>query len=136
MQMNEDYVIDGFGNIDDFRAPAGKVGSQLSRRLMLQTIFTESLVSHLHELKDQGFCKTLVFDTLLQTLESVYEGTVPTYEGIHELRTGDLVKHKQTGKIHLIMKTSLKGTGFIYLSDYLPNQVHDAKQVELVSENR
>ena len=134
--MNEDYVIDGFGNIDDFRAPAGKVGSQLSRRLMLQGIFAESLTSRLHELKNQGFCKTLVFDTLLQIVESVYEGTVPTYEGIRELRTGDLVRHKGTGKIHLIIKTSFKGCDHIYLSDYPPNQVHDAKEVELVSESR
>ena len=133
--MSEDYVIDGVGNIDDFRAPAGKTGSQLSRRLMLQTMFTESLVSHLYELKNQGFCKKLVFDTLLQTVESVYKGVVPTYEGICELRTGDLVKHKKTGKIHLIMKTSLRGSEHIYLSEYPPNQVHDAKEVELVSEN-
>ena len=135
--MNEeDYIIDGFGNIDDFRAPGGHVGSQLSRRLMLQTIFAESLASHLHELKNQGFCKTLVIDTLIQAVESAYEKTVPTYEGIRELRTGDLVKHKQTGKIHLIMKTSFKGSEHVYLSDYPPNQVHDAKQVELVSEGR
>ena len=134
--MNEDYVIDGLGNIDDFRAPAGIVGSQLARRLMLQAIFTESLTSHLHELKNQGFCKKLVFDTLLQTVESVYEGTVPTYEGIRELRTGDLVKHKQTGKIHLIMKTLLQGSENIYLSDHSPNQVHTTKEVELVSESR
>ena len=135
--MNEkDYIIDGFGNIDDFRAPGGHVGSQLSRRLMLQAMFTETLASLLHELKDQEFCKTLVIDTLLQAVESAYEGTVPTYEGIRELRTGDLVKHKQTGKIHLIMKTSFKGSEHIYLSDYPPNQVHDSQQVELVSEGR
>jgi hypothetical protein len=134
--MNEDYVIDGFGNIDDFRAPAGKVGSQLSRRLMLQSIFTESLVSSLRGLKNQGFCKMLVIDTLLQTVESVYEGTVPVYKGIRELQAGDLVRHKHTGKIHLIMKTSFEGSEYIYLSDYLPNQVHDAKEVELVSESR
>ncbi len=133
--MNEDYVIDGFGNIDDFRAPGGRVGSQLSRRIMLQSIFTEYLVSNLRGLKNQGFCKMLVIDTLLQTVESVYEGTVPTYEGIRELRTGDLVRHKRTGKVHLIMKASFKGSEHIYLSGYPSNQVHDAKQVELVSES-
>ena len=134
--MNEDYVRDGLGNIDDFRAPAGMVGMQLSRQLMIQSMFTESVVPQLHELKNHGFCKKTIFDVFLQTIESVYEDTVPTYTNVREWCTGDLVKHRGTQQLHLIMKIELKGSEKIYLSEFPPDKVVDPVHLELVSESR
>jgi len=133
--MNEDYVRDGFGNIDDFRAPAGMVGMQLSRQIMLQSMLAESVVPQLHELKNHGFCKKTIFDVFLQTIESVYEDTVPTHANVREWRTGDLVKHRGTQQFHLITKIELLGSEKIYLSEFPPEQVVDPVHLELVNES-
>ena len=134
--MNEDYVIDGVGNIDDFRAPAGIVGSQLTRKIMIQSMFAESVAPQLHELKKHGFCKKTIFDVFLQTIESVYEDTVPTHTSAREWCTGDLVKHRGTEQLHLITKTELQGSEKIYLSDFPPDQAVDPVHLELVNESR
>ena len=134
--MNENYIRDGFGNIDDFRAPAGKVGMQLSRQLMIQSMFAESVVPRLHKLKNHGFCKKTIFDVFLQTIESVYEGTVAIHTNVREWRTGDLVKHRGTQELHLITKIELQGSEKIYLSEFPPEQVVDPVHLELVSESR
>ena len=134
--MNEDYVRDGLGNIDDFRAPAGTVGMQLSRQIMIQSMFIESVVPQLHELKKHGFCKKTIFDVFLQTIESVYEDTIPTHTNVREWCTGDLVKHRGTQQFHLITKIELQGNEKIYLSEFPPDQVVDPVHLELVNESR
>ena len=47
---NEEYVRDGLGWIDDFRAPAGIVGHPITRQIMIHSTL-HGLVDQLHELQ-------------------------------------------------------------------------------------
>ena len=92
--------------------------------------------NQLHELKKHGFCKKTIFDVFLQTIESVYEDTVPIHTNVREWCTGDLVKHRGTQQLHLITKIELQGSEKIYLSEFPPEKAVDPVHLELVSENR
>jgi len=47
---NEEYVRDGLGWIDDFRAPAGIMGHPITRQIMIHSVL-HGQVTQLHELQ-------------------------------------------------------------------------------------
>tara|TARA_Y100000310_G_C20615142_1_gene780223 strand:- start:168 stop:389 length:222 start_codon:yes stop_codon:yes gene_type:complete len=47
---NEEYVRDGLGWIDDFRAPAGIMGHPITRQIMIHSAL-HGQVTQLHELQ-------------------------------------------------------------------------------------
>jgi len=49
------------------------------------------------------------------------------------MKVGDLVRHKRTGKLYLVMDVDRR---HVKLSGFASNQVHDIDEVEMVSETR
>ena len=67
------WVRDAFGNIDDFRAPAGEVGLPLTRKLMMKTEITRLCGEYLKTLAVNRFRKDEVEEMMLYVLEEIYE---------------------------------------------------------------
>jgi len=89
---NDDLIRDAYGIIDDFRAPAGKVGTSLSRKLFLQGSIPQSLNDYLKKLSDNGYAKNEVCSVLIHAVNMAYgDGAIIETES-DPLDVGDLVK--------------------------------------------
>ena len=66
-------IRDYYGNIDDYNAKAGEVGTRFSRRLFIHSSLPYEFRKYLKELSDNGYSKTEVYLVLINELDRVFQ---------------------------------------------------------------
>ena len=70
---NYEPICDYQGNIDDYNAKAGKVGTRFSRRLFIHSSMPYEFRKYLEELYDNGYSKTEVYLVLIDQLDRTFQ---------------------------------------------------------------
>lgn len=72
--LADDYVTSSRygGNVDDFRAPAGTVGSSLARKIGMSAMLTGRISGVLEDLRKNGYDKEEVREVLNDLLEQTF----------------------------------------------------------------
>jgi hypothetical protein len=70
---NYEPIRDHYGNIDDYNAKAGEVGTRFSRRLFIHSTMPYELKKYLKELCDNGYSKTEVYLALIDQLDRSFQ---------------------------------------------------------------
>ena len=71
--MEEKYVTDSLGWIDDFSAPAGSVGHPFVRRMAVHSHLVNKVLPAIHELKSHGYDYETVATMALSLIDQAYE---------------------------------------------------------------
>jgi len=71
----EEYVRDGLGWIDDFRAPAGIVGRPFSRQLAIHALLYGHIGSVLRDLRQHSYDLEEVRGVINNLLDEAYDGS-------------------------------------------------------------
>ena len=66
-------IRDCYGNIDDYNAEAGKVGTRFSRRLFIHSSLPHEFKKYLKDLSDNGYSKTEVYLVLIDQLDRTFK---------------------------------------------------------------
>ena len=90
--MSDDYVTDAFGNIDDFRATPGRVGTPISRRMAIRGAVPSELMPYLQMLSKNGYSKKEVCDVLVHMLNLAYGDGAVSHIDDTTFWAGDLVQ--------------------------------------------
>lgn len=69
----DDYVRSG-DNIDDFRAPPGQVGSELARRIGIESALYRDTAGILRSLKTAGYSRKDVEVAMMNVIEMFFTG--------------------------------------------------------------
>lgn len=65
-------IRDWCGNIDDFNAEAGKVGTPFARKLGVHSMMPQEFKRYLKDLSDSGYSKDEVRSVLIDVLNEAY----------------------------------------------------------------
>ena len=89
----EQFVTNGLGWVDDFRAPAGECGHPITRMIHAKCLLSQG--SSVSELKRLGFSRQMITEVTNMIINEEYK-----------LNVGDLVQEFLTEKIGVITEAS------------------------------